>query len=514
MKRIAAHYYTSYSLYMLLFCIYILLILLLFTGCRPTPKQEIVVPKDFDAMLEKARTSSEAMHVTVSSDAASAASQEAPAEEDAQDLFRMDLYGNTTAFHVTVNARVIRPEGPFPIVEVSPGDFDDESAQPFFDVLTEGYALYTAEELETKATLEHDIAEMQQFIDDGLPGFDGTAKQKKEEIKYWQKELDALKQRYLTAKDEPGTPATKVKLTWKEPAKYDTQTCGSFFVQSADKKQHFRVQTNATGAHGKRTFDNRNAFVSFYNDAVIPEGVIHAFDYADPIADMDAVPEGPGLTATPREAQQRAEALIEQLGLTDFAVSDIRLVHAPLEADGRTGVPCCLYTVSFARMVNGVPVVRPTYYSSSGDETEPRPSWHYEELAVTLRNTDLYTFEYGGPLMLGQTLAEDAALLPFDAVMERFDQMIRVKYEGILTDPGWGNIRSIEIEINRIELSLERVAQPDNIDGGLLVPVWSFYGSVLCTTPEQTFDHSRGKATPILTMNAVDGTLIDPYKGY
>jgi hypothetical protein len=195
-------------------------------------------------------------------------------------------------------------------------------------------------------------------------------------------------------------------------------------------------------------------------------------------------------------------------------VKDVRLTHAPEEADGLIGVPCYLYSVSFARMVNGVPVIRPTNRSSSGDEAEPRPSWSYEKLAVSLRNKDVYGFTYGGPLVLGKTLVEDAQLMPFDAVMERFDQMVRVKYEGMMKDPGYGNIQSMEVQVDRIELSLERVAQPDNINGGLLVPVWSFYGSILCTRPQDSFNHAYDPTVPFLTLNAVDGTLIDPIKGY
>ena len=495
MKRIAAFF---------------LLLIFFLCACQPTPESEVVTPKDFDALLQKAKASSESIQVTVVPETSPAAM----AESLPDDLFRMEFYGNTEAFHVVVQARVVRPVGPFSIIEVTPGDFDEEAAQGFFDVLTEGFTLYTAEELETKASLEHEIQLMQQFIDEGLPGFDGTASQKKEEIKHWQKELEDLKRRYLTARDEPGTPATQVKLTWKEPQKYDTQTCGGFGVRSADQKQGFTVRTNATGVHGKRNFDSKDAFISFYNAAVIPENVIPAFEYTDPIEDMDAVPAGSGLTATPREAQAQAEALVMRLGLSDFAVSNIQLVHAPLEADGRTGVPCYLYTVNFARMVNGVPVIWPTYESTSGDEAEPRPSWHYEELSVTLRDTDLYTFAYGGPLVLGETLVADANLMSFDAAMERFEQMVQVKYEGIMKDPGYGNILSMEVQVDRIELSLERVAQPDNIDGGLLVPVWSFYGSVLCTRPEDSFDYVFDHAMPFLTLNAVDGNLIDPMKGY
>ena len=176
MKRVTAFF---------LFC------LLLLTGCQPTPAVETVPPKDFDALIEKAQTSPATVQVTLVPEAEEIS---AAAAEEALERFQMEFYGNSEAFHVVVDAQVVRPEGPFPILEVTPGDFDDESAQPFFDVLTEGYTLYTAEELETKASLEKQIIEMQQFIDDGLPGYDGPASKKKDEIKHWQKELDALKQ--------------------------------------------------------------------------------------------------------------------------------------------------------------------------------------------------------------------------------------------------------------------------------------------------------------------------------
>ncbi len=495
MKRITAFF---------VFC------LLLLMGCQPTPAVETVPPKDFDALIEKAQANPAPVLVTLMPETEGLS---APAAETAE-RFQTEFYGNSESFHVVVDAEVIQPEGPFPILEVSPGDFDDESAQPFFDVLTEGYTLYTAGELETKASLEKQISEMQQFIDDGLPGYDGPAGKKKEEIKHWKKELEKLKQRYLTAPDEPGTPSTRVQLTWREPAKYDTQIAGSFMVQSADKKQIFQVRTNATGAHGKRKFNSKQAVVMFCNEAALPENVIHAFYQSDAIEDRDAIPAGSGLRFTPREAQNQAEALMKRLGLTDFAVKDVRLAHAPEGADGLIGVPCCLYSVSFVRMVNGIPVIRPTNESSSGNEAEPRPSWTYETLSMTFHDADLYGFAYGGPLVLGKTLVEDAQLMSFDAIMERFDQMVRMKYEGMMADPGWGGIRSMEVRVDRIELTLERVIQPDNIDGGLLVPVWSFYGSILCTRPEDSFNHAYDPTVPFLTLNAVDGTLIDPMKGY
>ena len=134
MKRITAFF---------VFC------LLFLVGCQPTPTVETVPPKDFDALIEKAQASPVPVQVTLEPE-----TEEIPASvAEAAERFQMEFYGNTETFHVVVDAEIVRPQGPFPILEVTPGDFDDESAQPFFDVLTEGYTLYTAEELETKASL-------------------------------------------------------------------------------------------------------------------------------------------------------------------------------------------------------------------------------------------------------------------------------------------------------------------------------------------------------------------------
>ena len=80
---------------------FFLLSLFFLCACQPTPETEVVTPKDFDALIEKAQASPQAVQVTLVPDAGPTAMPE--------DLFRMDFYGNTESFHVTVSARVIRP---------------------------------------------------------------------------------------------------------------------------------------------------------------------------------------------------------------------------------------------------------------------------------------------------------------------------------------------------------------------------------------------------------------------
>ena len=503
------------------FCI---LLCLVFLACVPTPENEIVGEKDYDRMIAMAEATPQVIEQSVSQpnapqqpDTQQQPDAQQPSPTPAGERLTLDFTGKTESFHVTVDAAITRPDAPLPIVEVVPGDFDEASIQPFFDVLTEGFALYTQEGLETKERLAQEIVEMQQFIDDGLPGFDGTEKQRKEELKHWKARLKELQERYLNAPDTPGEPVRTVTLVWEEPQKYSTTTSGGLRLESADGKQSFYAMTNETGVKGKRKYDRKDAYVGFCNQAVLPEGVTPSFHpEVVRIDDLDTIPDGSGLGITPREAVAQAEALLGRIGITDMAVSAVHLAHTfDTVGEERRPVPICYaYAVSFCRVVNGVPVAHPTSESSSGDEAEPRPGWTYETLSMVINENGLFSFMYGGPLIVGQTLVEDSALLSLDQIAERFRAMISAKYEGWLTDPGRGPLEAIDIRIDRVELCLQRVAQPDNIDGGLLVPVWNFYGTMYDTHDGETWDGTPWPGTPLVTLNAVNGSLIDPHKGY
>ena len=75
--------------------------------------------------------------------------------------------------------------------------------------------------------------------------------------------------------------------------------------------------------------------------------------------------------------------------------------------------------------------------------------------------------------------------------------------------------------MTRITLSLQRVIEPNRFDSGMLVPVWNFWGvrhktETHKTTGEQRTvgsDEERSRQ-PFLSINAIDGSIIDPWKGY
>ena len=89
-------------------------------------------------------------------------------------------------------------------------------------------------------------------------------------------------------------------------------------------------------------------------------------------------------------------------------------------------------------------------------------------------------------------------------------QMFRVKYE-----PHPGSTSINEYEIDRLELSLRRVMEQDNVENGLLIPVWDVYGFHWYSEPDIDLPKMRFTDNQsLLTINAIDGTIIDLSKGY
>lgn len=66
------------------------------------------------------------------------------------------------------------------------------------------------------------------------------------------------------------------------------------------------------------------------------------------------------------------------------------------------------------------------------------------------------------------------------------------------------------VTVRDIRLGYMRVLKQDEAGVGLLVPVWDFFGDV-------DYENSRGFTNPdtsLLTINAVDGSIIDRSRGY
>jgi len=223
-------------------------------------------------------------------------------------------------------------------------------------------------------------------------------------------------------------------------------------------------------------------------------------------------PEKLLLSLTPADARQQAEALLAACGVTDMAVDGVYLTtdrqNVPAEwwdpddlEELRAQPEHQTYVVRFLRQVAGVTVQ--SYYGISQakvDDSSYGPEWMYEVLEVAVDDKGIQNVEWTGPLAVESVITEKAALLPFEDIRTIFEKMLPVVYANYGVDMDWA------IEITEVRLCLWRIFDRDSFTRGILAPVWCFYG----TMNGDWYTSFQ----PLLIVNAVDGSIIDPHHGY
>ena len=132
----------------------------------------------------------------------------------------------------------------------------------------------------------------------------------------------------------------------------------------------------------------------------------------------------------------------------------------------------------------------------------------YEKVRIFIDDDGVYAYMWNGPSSITEMLNDKATLLPFDQIKEIFASRILVKYGDYIGDDASKNI---SVNITRISLGLARVTEKNNNNYGILVPVWDFFG---------TYDQGNGYPIgydgyeSLLTINAIDGSIIDRQLGY
>lgn len=206
------------------------------------------------------------------------------------------------------------------------------------------------------------------------------------------------------------------------------------------------------------------------------------------------------------EARAMAEDTLQKMGFAGFTCSGMR--QHSMERIAPRGV----YEFMFTRAVSGVAV---TYTDDGGGDrkirhegqTFARP-WLYEKIRIFLDDEGIAMFEYCSPHDMAGVELDAAVLLPFSTIQAIYEDMIvLVDNEYDTAEEPW----TCEYFIDHISLGLMRLTEQDVGSQGLLVPVWDFFGRSV-----DSYGIERGTSgyTSLLTINAIDGSIIDRYAGY
>ncbi len=216
----------------------------------------------------------------------------------------------------------------------------------------------------------------------------------------------------------------------------------------------------------------------------------------------------------PEEMLTRAKDALEQMGMEHYAVQGgeyfacYKAVGTD-ETDGKTEIDRIGYGVHVIRMVDGVPV-NYTHQNACGMPDDESVCWPFEEMRFVYDEDGLASFYWSDSYEIEALSSEYVFLLPFSDIRNIFEEMIMKMKRDIFNGTG----DSLEMNIDKVCLNYMRIREK-NATEGTLIPVWDFFGT-------QTYRNSNGEVfyiqdseyDSILTINAMDGTVIDRNFGY
>lgn len=497
-------------------CLAAAMVLGVLSGCQQTPEEPIVVGKDNSLMIEaaKATPAPEMAGMTLSE------------QYGIPSKLAFALTGADGKLNITVDAAVSAPEDPFPILRVKAAEFDQETVSRFWDVLVGDTPLLEADRTMTKADIEETILYYKQ-VQAGL--IDSVVLPEEA-----QDHIDDLEEQYKTAPEsveEIPADGTLRQKRWQVGERMDESAPSYYAVEAhtEDYSMTFSAANNPDNNEpiisvyyddegnetGGSTLPVRRAASILWTRSDTPGIDCYMWEQPHLARTADRPAEAAGmLHMTPGEAANSVEALLSDLGVEDlFRVSDIHLMSdlGFQMAGGGTQATAYAYSVECSRVVLGSPCAVGRHVSGSGggsgDSFSPAPYWAYEAFEVGLDDSGVFSVRWESPLDILETVAEETALMPFSEIEDILNKMLLVMYE-----PEAKNeyLHGVDIHIDKAELGLWRVAEKGTFDTGLLVPVWNFCG----TYTERSEDYTNTQNKMLMTINAIDGSIIDLELGY
>ena len=504
---------------------------LLLSGCQKNPDSSMVVNKDMDNLIEEAQKDGEG---TV--DMANIAG--------AYETYQTTLSDDSLGVSVNVNAKVDIPQAEqMSVFRVQQKRISQEFLDKVLAELTAGETLYDAGvtlSMRTRSDIEEELrgakAEMERLKNSDEPDKDIF-------IEDNQRYIDELQEAYENAPEQPvwegnesdGLLHPTAEMTGKAGGEdfyeweYSLNQNGEIFyaANNGANDNYISITAQNNDERGnKLSFRRGRHGYDFTAVAIVETTVLDEIasgvwpadedrskDYAERMlgGEMSFVEyTDEPTTISEEEARTKADDLMQKLGLSDTyqwyegglysEIPDIRK-----GGDWEPGYRK-LYIFRYMRSMDGVfTTFDPTGTHEEGwtGDDYVKKDWPLENIEIRVNDSGIVGFDYNAPLEVTETVVENSNMKSFDEVRGTFEQMVTVANAKVDSDLD----SDVVIEIDRVVLGYARISEADSYDTGLMVPVWDFQGK---KTDEYGTEYKGG----IMTINAIDGSVIDRSLGY
>lgn len=499
--------------------------MLAFTGCQKSPENSIVKNKDFDKMVDQAQSEESGI-----SDVA------AMTEYDTyQDSFSDESLGVS----VHVDAKVDIPKtDQMSVTRIRQKEISQEFLDQVKEALMPGVSLCDGSMIKaaTKSSIEEEIREYKRYIEEveaefaaGELGEEDLAVYREE----YQQSIDELQQQYeaapkeitLTEYPSDGKLHPVAELFSQNPDngyyswQNDLNKGGSIFYGAGEDTKGLHhvlyVQNNEDYGNCIRYENSKGEYPWITSVAVSSPlgGNGSGGDLwkasGEPVMAMEGSweekreVEGEPATLSLEEALSKADGLISQLELTDYSCYDGDLYSQFRSLTDGVLEYRNIYVFQYLRNIDGVFVnnegLSKLTDNWQGDQYVKR-EWPGESILVYVNDSGIAGFYYLAPMEPVETVVEKSQMKSFEEIQDIFKQMI------VVANASEGE--ALTIDVDRVALRYTRISEENSFDTGLLVPVWDFEGSIASQLGRNS------KTGSLLTINAIDGSVIDKQLGY
>lgn len=481
--------------------------LMVLSGCQKTPENPLVVEKNMENMLEKADANEENIKL----------------EEQVGTVRRVTktIDAPTGNASCDINADVVIPNSDsITIMKVGRSSFTQDMTDKIIDTLMHGQMYEATEQcINSKggyASLilseKNMIAEMKQIMNSTED--EEIKAQYAENIENITKAINDLEKEQAEAPDEP-IPTDGTLIV---PEEENTAVSSQLFAMTlADDcyetltVRNWQDNTNNYVIYVREANGNRpvgQEIGTYYTAEEIQAG-------GTDVDDVDDFMSVPDVSISAAEAAAKADLLLNALDIDQVGLIQAEKVYGGGDADNDLR---CLYRLSYSRAVNDINETWTLNSGASfdtddnGDMKTTVPPWAYERIMIYVDANGIAGFYWMSPYSILGTEVENAKVLPLDEALKVFEKMIFVKHAGLTSSDE--NEMNITFHITRIELGLARINYKDDYNSALLVPAWDFFGYITTNGEISEEEKLLANKNSFLTINAVDGSIIDRHLGY
>ena len=494
-------------------------------GCAGSPENPVVKEKNLDKMLEQAENTEEG---------AASYDDVLKEVEGNYETYQTQFQDDSLRVKVDVDARVQVPDvEKLSVYRVSQKKISQEFLDSVRNALTEDVPYYEGrmKSARTKPVIAKEIQDYKDMIDALKAGEDGLDEEGVQQYKSeYEQRLQELEAEYETVPDDvklTDYPSDNKIYSIQELCGKDSEDefykweyslhpdCEIYYGVSDAKDGNYHalfVQNSSDYGNCLRYMNSKSgygrihsAFVEDDIEFAVLKKEGEAPDFTEVGVDLGKVPklaDKEPLTLSEEAARGQAEELMQKLNLTDYKCCESGIYSQLIneENDYYRDV----YKFLYMRNMDGVFVDNSAGFKFvdewRGDEYTKKV-WGNEAVVIAVNDNGIVDFRYLTPLSIDETVVEKSGIKSFMDIKDTFEQMVVIE-NAVEDEDG-----TVSIEVTDVKLVYTRISEKDSFDTGLVVPVWDFEGRI-------TDEFGREETGNILSINAIDGTVINRSLGY